>query len=130
MTAHSKAALVVDDNRLVRSALKSFLEIRTNLVVSEASDGAEAISKAKRVKPDLIIMDLVMPTMNGLEAASAIRNLMPDVRIVIFTMHSGDFGKSILRAAGVDVVVEKTEGAVGLMNAVENILADDGRDVN
>lgn len=126
MNGPSKAVLIVDDNDLVRSALKSFLEDRAKWVVSEAADGAEAISKAKELKPDLIIMDLVMPNVSGLEAASVIRNLVPDARIVVFTLYSGDFGKAILRSAGVDLVVEKVEGAAGLMNALQSVLAENG----
>lgn len=131
MAVRSRAVLVVDDNGVVRSALKTFLEERAQFAVSEATDGADAINKAKNLNPELIIMDLVMPNMNGLEAASVLRSLMPDVRIVVFSLYSGDCGHALLRAAGVDVVVEKVEGAAGLMRALQNVLTDGGsRDVN
>ena len=83
-----KCILIVDDNPTVRKAVKSVLEAQPGFeVCGEAANGQEAVDKAQQLSPDLIIMDLSMPVMNGLEAARALRELMPDVPIVMFSVH-------------------------------------------
>ena len=120
---HSKSVLIVDDNDLVRSALRGFLEKRTSLLVcGEAADGTEAVRVAKELEPGLVLMDLSMPQMNGIEAALLIRKAMPETRIVIFTMYSDLVGKALATKAGIDLVVPKAEGAEGLMSALRPLL--------
>lgn len=120
----AKRILVVDDNPTMRSALRFFIENYTSLRVYEARDGAEAIEQAEVQKPDVAIIDLVMPNMNGLEAASAIRSRLPRVRIVVFTLHSDVIGGALAKAIGVDVVVAKSDGASGLIKALQTIWAE------
>lgn len=122
--ALAKRILVVDDNPTMRSALRFFIETYTSMRVCEARDGAEAVELAELQKPDLAIIDLVMPNMNGLEAASVIRSRLPKVRIVVFTLHSDVIGGALAKAIGVDVVVSKSDGASGLIKALETIWAD------
>ena len=122
MADYSKAVLTVDDNFLVRSALRVFVEGSTRLrVCGEAADGMEAVLKAKDLRPGLLLMDLSMPNMNGVEAAWLIRQAMPEALIVVFTLYSDTLGQ-IATKAGVDLVVPKTEGAAGLMKALHPLL--------
>jgi DNA-binding NarL/FixJ family response regulator len=115
----TKSILIVDDHRYIRAALRLFVERNTQMsVCGEAADGLEAIDKALDLNPDLILMDVSMPNMNGLEAAATIRKLLPGTPIVVFTLFSEALGKGVSKAAGVDVVVSKADGAAGLLNAL------------
>jgi DNA-binding NarL/FixJ family response regulator len=83
--------LVVDDHTVVRKALCSLLTTKYGLeVVGEAGDGVEAVDKADKLQPDVILMDLVMPRMNGLEAIIAIKEENPRARILVLTSFSDD----------------------------------------
>ncbi len=78
--------LLVDDHAVVRRGLKGFLELQADIdVVGEAEDGQQAVSVADRLSPDVILMDLLMPNMNGLEAIGAIKQAHPEVEIVAVT---------------------------------------------
>jgi two-component system response regulator YesN len=102
--------LIVDDDVVVRSVLRSFVEADGYMVCGEAADGVEAIDRAAELKPDLILLDLAMPRLNGAEAASILKHTMPHVRIVLFTMYADEFGQKLASAIGVDVVLSKPEG--------------------
>lgn len=90
----------------------------------EAADGTEAVAKARELRPSFVLLDLSMTNMNGAEAASIIRSFLLDSRIVVFTLCSAYVGRAMARAAGVDLLVEKTEGATGLLKALQPYLAD------
>jgi DNA-binding NarL/FixJ family response regulator len=80
--------LIVDDEKAVRSALGKLLGTRGEWkIVGEAGDGAEAIGKAKELQPDVVIMDVTMPEMSGLEATPEIKKAIPTAEILIFTQH-------------------------------------------
>jgi DNA-binding NarL/FixJ family response regulator len=116
----ASTALIVDDNDFVRIALRMLLEERTELrICGEAADGAEAVGKAKGLQPDLVLMDLTMPKMGGAEAASIIKKMLPDTRIVVFTLYSNPGGKDLAEALGVDVVISKSDGVARLLEAVQ-----------
>jgi DNA-binding NarL/FixJ family response regulator len=117
----AKRILVVDDNASVCGALRHFIETHTALQVCEARDGAEAVKQAELQHPDVIVMDLVMPNKNGIEAASVIKSLLPHTLIVVFTLHSDVIGEALAKAIGVDVIVSKSEGAAGLIKALQPI---------
>lgn len=103
-----KCILIVDDNATVRKAVKSLLEAQDGFeVCGEAANGQEAVDKAQELNPDLIIMDLSMPVMNGLEAAHALRELMPNVPIVMFSVHRSGILEKNARSAGIRAVVPK-----------------------
>lgn len=116
-----RRVLVADDNATIRAALRYFIENYTNMQVCEAGDGAQAVEQAETQEPDVVIMDLVMPNMNGVEAASVIKSLLPRTRIVVFTLHSDVIGEALAKAIGVDVVVAKSEGAAGLIKVLQPI---------
>src|SRR5882757_9393730 len=82
--------LLIDDGDAVRDVIRTFLEKRGFQVCGEAADGIVAIEKAKALKPDVIILDLAMPRMNGMEAASVLSRIMPRVPIILLTIY-GDF---------------------------------------
>ncbi|HKV49299.1 MAG TPA: response regulator transcription factor [Candidatus Acidoferrales bacterium] len=115
--------LVVDDNANVRAGVRTLLEKAELSVCGEACDGAEAIQKAVEQKPNVIVMDLSMPNLNGAAAASVIRSLVPDTRIVMFTMFADSFGESSAKHLGVDMVISKNDGAAVLLNAIRKCLA-------
>lgn len=122
-----KSVLIVDDSRVVRKALCQFFETSPEWkVVGEAADGAEGIQTAIELKPDLILLDVSMPKMNGVETASVIKKLLPDVYIIAFTLFDGTLGPRLSSAVGVDLVVPKAEGLTGLVNAIRQLIGTPG----
>ncbi len=83
--------LIVDDHSLVREGLKALFAGQPGIeVVGEATNGEEAVVRTGELKPDIVLMDITMPVMNGLEATSKIKQENPEVKILILTMHEGD----------------------------------------
>jgi CheY-like chemotaxis protein len=110
MGQKTKRILIADDNAHLRKALCRLFEDHDYLeICCEAANGREAVEKAIAVKPDLIILDLSMPVMNGLEAARLLTALMPHVPKILFTLHAHALIKSDLDAAGIDRVVSKSD---------------------
>lgn len=119
----AKQILIADDGNTTRRVIRTLFETRTGFqVCGEAVDGLDAIEKAKTLRPDLIVLDLAMPRMNGVEAASILRNLMPQVPIVLFTMYDECIGKSLTSAVGISAVVSKPDGMGSLIHCVQNLL--------
>lgn len=118
---HGRCVLIADDNPLVRTVVRFFVECHKDLeVCGEATDGVDVIEKAKELRPDLIVLDLSMPRMNGLEAASKLKRIMPQVPIILFTMYKEQLGNS---AVGVDAVLSKPDGMTGLVECVQRLLS-------
>jgi DNA-binding NarL/FixJ family response regulator len=121
------SVLIVDDNPVVRSAMRDLFESWTDWKIGgEAEDGVEAIRKAVELKPDLVLLDVSMPRLNGIEAASILKKMFPDVQIVVFTMFDDSLGSTLRSAVGVDLVVPKAEGLNGLVKAVNLLMAIGG----
>jgi two-component system chemotaxis response regulator CheY len=120
--AMPKCILIVDDSATVRTIIRGFLEEAGFEVCGEAIDGVDAIEKAKELKPDLMILDLAMPRMNGAEAASVLKRMTPDVPIIMFTMYEEVMVKSRASAFGVDLVLSKSEGLGQIMTHVQHLL--------
>jgi DNA-binding NarL/FixJ family response regulator len=100
--------LVVDDSPLMRRMVCDILESESDFkIVGEAENGREAIQKAKKLQPDLVILDLGMPVMNGLEAASAIKRAVSDVRVILFTLYGDPDIERAARNMGIDAVISK-----------------------
>ena len=119
-----KCILIADDNDFVRTVIRFFLESHQGFeVCGEATDGVDAIEKAKKLKPDLIVLDLVMPRMNGVEAASVLKGAMPGVPIVLFTMHQEALGNALTTAVGVSAVLSKPDGLSRLAECVQGLLS-------
>jgi DNA-binding NarL/FixJ family response regulator len=120
----SKQILIADDSSTVRRILKMFLQDRKDIkVCGEAANGYEAVEKARLLRPDLVLLDLAMPEMNGAEAASVLKKLMPHVPIIVFTMFSENIGRSLTSAIGVDMVLSKPDGMRALVEAIDNLLS-------
>jgi len=111
----------VDDEKAVRVALGRLLSTRDEwVVVGEAGDGAEAIGKAKELKPDVVIMDVTLPELNGLEATPEIKKAIPTVEVLIFTQHESSQMIREARNAGASGYLLKSQ-ANWLVTAVEAI---------
>src|ERR1700756_1895895 len=95
-----KRILVIDDGDSVRDVIGIFLEHAGFEVCGEAADGVQAIEQAKQLKPDLIVLDLAMPRMNGAEAASILNNTMPNTPIVLLTLYQNVLGSALASAVG------------------------------
>jgi len=121
------SVLIVDDNQMVRNVMRHFFETLPDWKVGgEAKEGAEAVQKAAELKPDLILLDFSMPNMNGIEAASVLKKMLPDVHIIDFTIFDDALGSSLVSAVGVDLVVPKAEGLTGLEKAIQRLMGTDG----
>jgi DNA-binding NarL/FixJ family response regulator len=114
--------LVVDDHPIVRQGLKTLLEGRSGWeVVGEASDGMEAIEKAGQLHPDVMVLDVTMPRMNGLEACRAIRRTSPELEILFVTQHDSPQMMREALDAGARGYVVKSNAARDLLEAVEAV---------
>jgi DNA-binding NarL/FixJ family response regulator len=92
--------LVADDHAGVRKALAAVLDLIGFEVVGQACDGAEAVALAKQLVPDLVVMDLSMPTLNGLDATTLLHHALPAMSVVVFTAFEGDELEHAARTAG------------------------------
>lgn len=102
--------LIVDDNRLVRSLLRTWLEQHSEWnVCGEAENGKVALKQVEVLHPDIVILDLQMPVMNGLEAARQISRLAPATVLIMFTVHNSPQLLKEARARGVSDVVSKCD---------------------
>jgi DNA-binding NarL/FixJ family response regulator len=120
----AKTILIADDNDVVRRAVCEVFTRESEFVVcGEAHVGKDAIEKAQRLHPDLIILDLSMPGMNGLDAARALRDrLVPPVPIILFTLYDDGIVEERARSAGVADVVSKSEHISVLIDAARRLL--------
>ena len=115
-----RTVLVADDNPAIRKALCRVFEVEEDYeICAEAKDGEEAIALAKKHRPDLIILDLEMPVMNGIDAAAELKKLMPGIPIILFTAHAESLAKRIQKLP-IDRVVSKTD--VRLMVHVRELI--------
>jgi two-component system nitrate/nitrite response regulator NarL len=126
-TPHSSVRiLVVDDFEPWRQQVCSILQIRPGLrVVAEIADGLEAVQEAKELQPDLVLLDIGLPNLNGLEAANRIRQVAPSAKILFLTQNND---KDIVRAAlssGAQGYVLKTDAGSELLPAVAGVLGGD-----
>ena len=118
-----KRILIVEDEISVRNALRTFLEHHSPFdVCGEAVNGAEAIEKASVLHPDLIVLDLSMPTMNGVEAASLLRARRPQIPVIIYTMFDDVLGKPLAGILGISAIVSKADGLHALLTRIESLL--------
>jgi DNA-binding NarL/FixJ family response regulator len=108
----------------MRNTLRNLITLYSRWdVCGEALDGNQAVDAAVALKPDLILLDYKMPNKNGIEAASELKQKLPETPIVLFTLYKTDQLESEARAAGVDAIVGKEEGVIKLLNAIGEELA-------
>jgi DNA-binding NarL/FixJ family response regulator len=118
-TARKLRVLLADDHVTVRHGLKLLIDSEPDMtVVAEASDGASAVQRALDLKPDVVVMDISMPGMNGLVATRTLKSLQPDSVIVILTRHGDDAYLQELLRAGADGYVLKQSAASELVQAI------------
>ena len=111
-----KTVLVVDDNPTIRELLAEAFLSDGFEICGQAENGAQGIEVAKQLQPDLITLDLSMPVMNGLEAATALRKISPNTPIILFTLHGNSPLATDAYKAGVSLVLQKTESLSTLVN--------------
>jgi DNA-binding NarL/FixJ family response regulator len=115
--------LLVDDHESVRMGVTAILSSRANIeVCGEAANGEEAVEKARELKPDLIIMDVNMPVLDGIHSAKEIRTFLPDVPILFFSMHDGVYLVHEAKMAGVQGFVNKSDARATLLDAVDALI--------
>ena len=103
---------MVDDSAAVRDAICQFIDRATPFkACCEAGDGVAAIEKARECAPSLVVLDLSMPGMNGVEAASVLRGMLPGTKIVGFTTFDEEFRRSLLTATSFDTILSKHEAS-------------------
>lgn len=114
--------LLVDDHDVVRTGLKSYLDTQEGLlVVGEASSGSEAIHRALEIKPDVVVMDITMPDMDGLEATRTLKSLIPDCQVLALTVHEDKQYLFEMVAAGATGYLTKQAAAEELVAAIRAV---------
>src|ERR1700682_561336 len=117
-----KKVLLVDDSATVREAVRPLFDSHPNFVVcGEAEHGREAIEKAPSLRPDLVVLDLVMPVMNGLEAAPLLIKILPNVWLILLTTHDCPELAQFARSAGIHAVVPKSKAVTHLIAQAETL---------
>lgn len=114
--------MLADDHQVVRTGLKSFLESQPDFkVIAEASNGREAIERALETRPDIILMDITMPEMDGLEATRQIKKLWPECVILSLTVHEDKYYFMEMLAAGASGYLTKQVASDELVSAIHSV---------
>ena len=122
----SIGVLIVDDHRMMRETLRSLIESAPGIkVVEEAENGRMAVQFAREKKPAVVVMDLVMPVMGGIEATRLITTEMPDVKVLGVSMHSDSLSREALRQAGASAFVAKDSVFEELVPAIKAVIANE-----
>ena len=118
-----KTVLVVDDSAVIRKILAAAFLSDGFKLCAEAENGREGIEAAKQVNPDLIILDLSMPVLNGIEAASQLRKLFPTTPIILFTLYGDSLLQKDASKAGIDLVLMKTMPLPQLVDKAQELMS-------
>jgi len=113
--------LLADDHALIRQGLKALLEKQGFQIVCEASDGQEAIRSAEKTQPDVAIVDISMPILNGVDAARELKKASPKVKVILLTQHDEDAYVTESLRAGVRGYVLKSQAADDLVHAIQEV---------
>lgn len=117
-----KRILLVDDNPLTRQLVRLFIEARPGYeVCGEAADGLEGVEKGGELKPDLIVLDFVMPRANGLQTAAILREVVPNTPIILLTIYKDAIPVPVARAAGVTSILSKTDQLTVLADEIRRL---------
>jgi DNA-binding NarL/FixJ family response regulator len=124
--SNSISILVADDHTIVRQGLTRLLEEQADLrVIGEATNGRKAVDLAKELKPDVVIMDIAMPHMNGIEAAKRIRKHLPKTKILILSMYSHEHYIHELFESGVSGYLLKDASGRDIIHAIRAAMRDE-----
>lgn len=119
----AKRILVADDSAFMRRQIRTILALDRDIeVCAEAANGLEAVQKAQECLPDLAVLDVLMPEMNGLDATREIKRLVPSLPVVLFTLDSSAQLERESQRAGADAILVKAEGAARLSGVVHSLL--------
>ena len=118
-----KRVLLVDDHESVRLGLRRAFE-SSGFSCVEATHGAHAVALTSDFVPDLIVTDLSMPVMNGLDAATILRKRLPDTPIILYTMYTSEGVERIAAAAGITAVVSKSDPVRDLLSKANTLVKD------
>jgi two-component system chemotaxis response regulator CheY len=119
----AKTVLVVDDNACIRQALCAVFKREPDFeVCGEAENGREAVAKARELHPDLIVLDLSMPVMNGLDAARELKRLIPTVPLIMYSAFGDGFVEQQARLVGISELVSKSQPAAILVSKARSLL--------
>lgn len=123
VTAMRKTVLIVDDNVFIRHGLWEVFQRQGDFeVCGVAENGREAIEEAARLHPDLIVLDLAMPVMNGLDAARILKRMMPSIPLIMFSAFDESFSKQQARLIGLSGLVSKSEHVSVLIDTARGLL--------
>ena len=123
MDTEKKRIVIAEDHTILREGLKSLLSLNAELVVvGEAEDGREAVRIASELKPDLLLMDLSMPRMNGIEAIKEIKKQHPEIKIIVFTVYKTEEYVLASLQAGADGYILKEANYAEFLLAIKNVL--------
>jgi DNA-binding NarL/FixJ family response regulator len=118
--------LIVDDHEIFRRGLRSLLETHPDWdVCGEATDGQEAVQKSKDLQPDVVVLDITMPGLNGLDATGVIRKEVPKAKVVILSQHQAGLMKQVALTAGAAAYVTKSEVSRELLAAIEGLISSE-----
>jgi two-component system nitrate/nitrite response regulator NarL len=121
-----KQILIIDDNPQIRELVRCFVNSLHGFnICGEAFDGVDGIEKAVGLRPDLIVLDFQMPRLNGIETARVLRENLPDVPIVLFTIHRNAILESNFANLGIRAVLSKMDGIRHLSNELHRLLPDE-----
>jgi NarL family two-component system response regulator LiaR len=116
--------MIVDDHPLMRQALKNLLESQKDFkIIKEAGDGEAAVKLAAELNPDIIVMDIAMPKMNGLEATRAIKSQNPEIKILVLTVHTDNAHLIEILGAGADGYLTKSVFGEEVNQAIRTLTA-------
>jgi len=116
--------LLADDHRIVRQGIRVLLEAESDFnILAEAKDGLEAISMVECLHPDILLLDLIMPEMNGLEVTKEVKKRFPKTKVVILTMHANEAYVLEALQAGAQGYVIKDSSSEELMRAIREVAA-------
>lgn len=120
----NKKVIIVDDHAIIREGLKSLLEKKGFSVIAIAKNGREAIELAGRYRPDIVLMDISMPDLNGVEATAAIKKEVLKTKIIALSMHSGKTHIDNMFASGASAYLIKESAFDELLDAIEAVEKD------
>jgi len=124
-TARPRGVLICDDLDAIRELLRLVIDDEPTMhVVGEAADGRAAISEAGRLQPDVILLDLAMPVMTGMEALPELRRIAPAAVIIVLSGFASSVADSELRALGADAYIEKGSSMVAIVDTLARLAAE------